>query len=297
MGKDILRFHAIIWPAILLAVGLPLPKCVYAHGWLLTDTGKMSKSKGNVVDPNRLIDYFGADAIRYFLLREVSFGQDARYNTEALIERINYDLANDLGNSLHRSIAMLRKFCDGVVPEAGEAQEIDQALRSLAEQTVQAVDQAVRSLHLNTALVELWKLVRAVNKYIDDARALGSGQRGRRERLSTVMYHVFEALRIEALLIAPFLPRTGQSFWEQLGQDGQVLDQGLAAASWGGTRTGTVVKGGDPLFPRLDVDEVLEELAGERRVSSNPREAPRPLRNLRLRQVTHHLKEPGTWTH
>ena len=231
-------------------MGLPLPKCVYAHGWLLTDTGKMSKSKGNVVDPNRLIDYFGADAIRYFLLREVSFGQDARYNTEALIERINYDLANDLGNSLHRSIAMLRKFCDGVVPEAGEAQEIDQALRSLAEQTVQAVDQAVRSLHLNTALVELWKLVRAVNKYIDDAQPWALAKEGRRERLSTVMYHVFEALRIEALLIAPFLPRTGQRFWEQLGQEGQVLDQGLGGRKLGRDESGNGRQGRrSPLSP------------------------------------------------
>lgn len=261
VGKDILRFHAIIWPAILLAAGLPLPKSVYAHGWLLTDTGKMSKSKGNVVDPNRLIDYFGADAIRYFLLREVAFGQDARYNTEALIERINFDLANDLGNALHRSVAMLRRFCDGVVPEPSEAAELDLALQSLADETVKAVDRAVRSLHLNTALAKLWKLVRAVNKYIDDAQPWTLNKEGQRERLNTVMYHVFEALRIEAILIAPFLPTTGQRFWEQLGQEGAVSDQGLAAARWGGTRPGTVVKGGDPLFPRLDVDAVLDELA------------------------------------
>lgn len=275
VGKDILRFHAVIWPAILLAAGLPLPKQVYAHGWLLTDTGKMSKSKGNVIDPIRLIDRFGADAIRYFLLREVAFGQDARYNTEALIERINFDLANDLGNGLHRSIAMLRRFCDGKIPEPGPAEPMDEALRALAESTVQAVDAAVRSLHLNTALVELWKLVRAINKYIDDAQPWTLSKEGRHERLSTVMYHLFEALRIEALLIAPFLPTTGQAMWEQLGQEGQVLDQGLKAAAWGGTRPGTVVKGGDPLFPRLDVDQVLDELAreNEERESSPAQEA------------------------
>jgi len=262
VGKDILRFHAIIWPAILLAAGLPLPKQVYAHGWLLSDTGKMSKSKGNVVDPNRLIDFFGADAIRYFLLREVSFGQDARYSTEAMVERINSDLANDLGNSFHRSIAMLRKFCGGVIPAPQQTQAMDEALRNLAENTLTAVDQAVRSLHVNAALAELWKLVRAVNKYIDDSKPWALAKESDPSRLHTVMYYVFEALRIVSLLVTPFMPRTGQACWEQLGQSGRVEEQGLAAAAWGGTRPGTAVKGGDPLFPRLDVEKVLEELLG-----------------------------------
>jgi len=263
VGKDILRFHAIIWPAILLAAGLPLPKQVYAHGWLLTDTGKMSKSKGNVVDPIRLIDYFGPDAIRYFLLREVSFGQDARYSTEALVERINADLANDLGNAFHRSFSMLKKFCGGVIPEPADPEALDTALQALAEETFRAVDGAVRSLHVNTALAELWKLVRAVNKYIDEARPWALAKEGDSRRLGTVMYHVFEALRIIAVLVTPFMPRTGQAFWQQLGQSGRVEDQGLAASAWGGSRPGTAVQGGEPLFPRLDVDQVLEELLGE----------------------------------
>jgi len=164
------------------------------------------------------------------------------------------------------------------VPEPGEALPLDQALQSLAQETFRAVDQAVRSLHLNTAPTELWKLVRAVNKYIDDAQPWTLAKEGNRVRLNTVMYHVFEALRIEAILLAPFLPTTGQRFWEQLGQEGAVADQGLAAARWGGTRPGTVVKGGDPLFPRLDVEKVLDELAArqEAQVAGRTEAAPQP---------------------
>jgi len=263
VGKDILRFHTIIWPAILLAAGIELPKSVYGHGWLLTDTGKMSKSKGNVVDPNRLIDHFGSDAIRYFLLREVSFGQDARYTPEALIERINSDLANDLGNSLHRSVAMLKRFCGGTIPQPGEPQEVDNALRALVEETHRAVDQSVRSLRVNEALAQLWVLVRAVNKYIDDTQPWNLAKAEEPGRLNTVMYHLFEALRAVALLVSPFLPRTGQRMWEQLGLEGKPLELGVETLRWGGLRPGTQVPGGDPLFPRLDPEEALARLEGE----------------------------------
>ncbi|HEY8506019.1 MAG TPA: methionine--tRNA ligase subunit beta, partial [Gemmataceae bacterium] len=239
------------------------PKSVYGHGWLLTDTGKMSKSKGNVVDPNRLIDHFGSDAIRYFLLREVSFGQDARYTPEALIERINSDLANDLGNSLHRSVAMLKRFCGGTIPQPGAPQEVDNALRRLVEETHRAVDQSVRSLRVNEALAHLWVLVRAVNKYIDDTQPWNLAKAQDPSRLHTVMYHLFEALRAVALLVSPFLPRTGQRMWEQLGLEGKPLELGAGALNWGGLRPGTQVPGGDPLFPRLDPEEALARLEGE----------------------------------
>lgn len=261
VGKDILRFHTIIWPAILMAAGIELPKSVYGHGWLLSDTGKMSKSKGNVVDPNRLIDHFGSDAIRYFLLREVAYGQDARYNTQALIERINSDLANDFGNSLHRSVAMLGRFCNGVIPEPGTDTELELELRRLADETRQAVDEHVRSYRLNTALAELWRLVRAVNKYIDDAQPWRLAKEEATERLGTVMYHVFEALRIVGLLVTPFMPRSGARLLDQLGYDVQTLS--FEDTRWGATAAGTTVTPQEPLFPRLDVDAVLEELAQE----------------------------------
>ncbi len=263
VGKDILRFHTVIWPAILLAAGIPLPKQVYAHGWLLSDTGKMSKSKGNVVDPNRLIDHFGSDAIRYFLLREVTFGQDARYNTQALVERINSDLANDLGNSLHRSIAMLGKFCNGTIPEPGEPEPTDLALRELAEKTAIAVDKEVRSLHLSQALVELWHLVRAINKYIDESEPWALAREQRTDRLATVMYYVFEALRIVGLLIAPFLPGIGAKIFDQLSIDRSPTEFAFADAAWGATTPGVKVKGGAPIVPRLDVEETLDRLVAE----------------------------------
>lgn len=258
VGKDILRFHTIIWPAILLAAGIELPKTVYGHGWLLTDTGKMSKSKGNVVDPMRLIDHFGSDAIRYFLLREVTFGQDARYNTQALIERINADLANDLGNSLHRSVAMLARFCSGVIPAPGPEGERERSLRELADATRLAVDQGVRSLRLNAALADLWRLVGAVNKYIDESEPWTLAKNGERERLGTVMYHIFEALRIVGLLVYPFLPRTGERILRQLGHDASRLS--FADTVWGGTRPQTRVEPAEPLFPRLDPEETLARL-------------------------------------
>ncbi len=261
VGKDILRFHTIIWPSILLAAGVPLPKSVYGHGWLLTDTGKMSKSKGNVVEPNRLIDHFGSDAIRYFLLREVSYGQDARYNTQALVERINSDLANDLGNSLHRSAAMLAKFCDSVIPAPGADTDLERALRELAEQTRAAVDSGVRSMRLNTALADLWRLVGAVNKYIDEAEPWSLAKKEEHERLGTVMYHVFEALRVVGLLVTPFLPRIGGRILEQLGVDAST--QTYENTGWGGLRPGTRVEPREPVFPRLDVEAVLEELESE----------------------------------
>ena len=267
VGKDILRFHTIIWPAILLAAGIELPRTVYGHGWLLTDTGKMSKSKGNVVDPIRLIDTFGSDAIRYFLLREVSFGQDARYNTQALVERINADLANDLGNALHRSAAMLARFCGGVIPAPGSEGERERALRALAGEVREAVDREVRSLRLNVALAELWRLVGAVNKYIDESEPWTLAKEGNRDRLGTVMYHVFEALRVVGLLVYPFLPRIGSRILGQLGFDAARL--GYADSAWGGTRPGTRVEQGEPVFPRLDVDEVLERLEAENQAGAN----------------------------
>lgn len=260
VGKDILRFHTIIWPAILLAADIPLPKGVYGHGWLLIDSGKMTKSKGNVVDPRLLIDYIGVDAVRYYLLREMPFGQDTNYRTESLIERTNFDLANDLGNALHRSIAMLEKFCAGTLPDAGEDTSLEIELKKLVEKTRHTVDERIRALHANEALVELWKLVKAINKYIDDGEPWRLAKNNDEARLNTVMTHVFGALRVVALLVSPFLPGTGQKMWEHIGLDGKALDQGFPKTAWEFVAPGTRVKAGEPLFPRLDVEEAVEEL-------------------------------------
>jgi methionyl-tRNA synthetase len=259
VGKDILRFHSIIWPTLLMALGLPLPKQVYGHGWLLVDSGKMSKSKGNVVDPNALIDEFGTDAIRYFLLREVPFGQDAKYARRALAERINADLANDLGNALHRSLSMLERFCDGVVPQPGAPAPIDLRFQQLAAEVVDGVDRHLQKLEVNVALVELWRLVGGVNKYIDETEPWSlAKEASTRERLHTVMYHVCEALRIIALMLTSFLPASGKEIWRQLGLTA-LERQGYVDLAWGGILAGTRTAKGDPLFPRLDLSEVLAQ--------------------------------------
>jgi methionyl-tRNA synthetase len=253
VGKDILRFHTIIWPCILMALGVDLPKQVYGHGWVVLDSGKMSKSKGNVVDPNVLIDEFGADAIRYFLLREVAYGQDAKYSKRGLIERINADLANDLGNAYHRSLSMLERFCDGIVPAPGQPEAQDLELRQLAEMTVAAVDQRLAQLEANTALTELWRLVGAVNKYIDTSEPWSLAKDpDKKERLNTVMYTVMECLRIVALLAGAFLPETGGKAWRQLGLE-NYAEKTAQDLTWGGLQAGTRSAKGEPLFPRIDV--------------------------------------------
>lgn len=258
VGKDILRFHTVIWPIILMALDLPLPRQVYGHGWLLVDSGKMSKSKRNVVDPIGLIEEFGADAIRYFLLREVPFGQDAKFSRQALIERINADLANDLGNLLHRSLAMLGRYFQGEVPAPGDEAahgEPDEQLRTLAGETPARVGGAMERLELNQALIELWRLVGRANKYLDETEPWALAREGRRDRLATVMYNVLETQRIVALLLRPFMPQTAAKIWDQLGVEAPLEGQRLDAARWGGLVPGTRVQPGPPLFPRLERED------------------------------------------
>lgn len=260
VGKDILRFHTIIWPCILMALDLPLPKRVYAHGWILVESGKMSKSKGTVVDPNALIDEFGSDAIRYTLLREMPYGQDAKYSRRGLVERINSDLANDLGNALHRSLAMLSRYFQGVVPEPGEPKDIDRSVMELAEATGRQVAERVEKLEVNVALAEIWKLVGRLNKYIDETEPWTLARDPeRRERLATVMYTVLEALRIVTLLVTPFLPRTGEKMWTQLGIAAPLSEQRFDNLAWGGLAPGTQTQPGNPVFPRIDVKKALAE--------------------------------------
>jgi methionyl-tRNA synthetase len=266
IGKEIVRFHVIYWPIILMALGLPLPKKVYSHGFLLMKDGKMSKSKGNVIDPKLLIERYGSDAIRYFLLREIPFGQDGVFTPEALVERLNYDLANDLGNLIHRTAAMLHRFCGGEIPAPGAREEVDQALVDLALQTVPEMEAHMEALQFSVALQDIWRLIRQANKYIDDTAPWALHKAGQRERLSTVMYTLCEVIRMITIMLQPFLPRATQRVFEQYSLEPEETEW-ETLRNFGVLRPGKRVAKAEPLFPRLDVNqeiEALEALTGAR---------------------------------
>lgn len=259
VGKEIMRFHTIIWPIMLMALDLPLPKTVFGHGWLVLDGGKMSKSKGNVIDPIELINEFGADPLRYFLLREISFGSDGNFSREALIKRLNADLANDLGNLLHRSTAMLGKYYDFIVPELGAYQELDLKLQTLAREVLDNYRTYFDNLEINDAVAEVWRLIAAANKYIDESAPWVLAKTDR-ERLATVMYTLFETLRQVAVLIGPLMPATADKMWSLLGLSGSVQDCRFnQLEAWGGYPAGTKVTQGPPLFPRVEVESADKE--------------------------------------
>ena len=259
MAKDIIRFHSIIWPIILMAAGLPLPKKVGAHGWLLMQDGKMSKSKGNVVDPVVLAEKYGVDAIRFFLLREMAYGMDANYSEEALVNCINIDLANDYGNLLSRTTAMIEKFLGSEVAPGSEGTEFDAALRELAAQTPANMAKYMDKLDIANAIAEIWKLVGKANKYIDDTAPWALNKNGETEKLKTVMYNLAEVLRQVTILISPVMPNVAAKVWQQLGLDAATAGQDWEALAWGGFPAGTKIQRGEALFPRIDWEKQLAE--------------------------------------
>lgn len=258
IGKDILRFHTIYWPIMLMALGLELPKQVFGHGWLLVDGGKMSKSKGNVVDPVVLVNMFGADAVRYYLLREIPFGSDGLFNNEIFIKKVNTDLANDLGNLLSRTIAMVYKYFDGVIQAPTCKEAIDDKLINLALSTSGKVEASIDALKIPEALESIWTLISRANKYIDETTPwILAKDEEKKERLGTVLYNLLETLRFVSVMISPFLTETSVKINNQLNTKVTTWE---SLKEFNGTVAGDKVVKGDVIFPRIDVEEKLAEL-------------------------------------
>ncbi|MBO0461888.1 MULTISPECIES: methionine--tRNA ligase [Enterococcus] len=258
VGKEIVRFHTIYWPIMLMALDIPLPKKVFGHGWLLMKDGKMSKSKGNVVYPEMLVERYGLDALRYYLLRAVPFGSDGVFTPEDFVSRVNYDLANDLGNLLNRTIAMINKYCDGVVPDyASLVTPFDSELSTTAANVVGRYHDAMEKMEFNTALAEIWVLISRANKYIDETEpwVLAKDEEKKKE-LESVMIHLAESLRITAILLQPIMTETPSKIFNQLGLDAETMD--LEGLHFGEFPSGTkVVAKGTPIFPRLELEEEI----------------------------------------
>ncbi|PKG22462.1 methionine--tRNA ligase [Niallia nealsonii] len=259
VGKEIVRFHTIYWPIMLMALDLPLPKKVFAHGWILMKDGKMSKSKGNVVNPVTLIDRYGLDALRYYLLREVPFGADGVFTPEGFVERVNFDLANDLGNLLNRTVAMIQKYFDGVIPDyKGSVGEFEKSLVQAHINTVEKYEAHMDKMEFSVVLTNLWQLVSRNNKYIDETQPWVLAKEGKTEELAAVMAHLAESLRRIAILLKPFLTKTPDEIFKQLNIQDETIKSWDSLTTFGVIPSDTKVVKGDPIFPRLDMKEEVE---------------------------------------
>lgn len=258
VGKEIVRFHTIIWPALLMAMDLPLPKRVFGHGWILFEDDKMSKSKGNVIYPEPIIELYGIDAFKYFLLKEFSFGQDGSFQKEKFLQRLNSDLANDLGNLVNRTITMIEKYNDGIIPSSSLEGEFDLSLIELGTSVADKVEKNMDKLSFSVALEEIWKLIRRTNKYIDETGPWILAREENKARLDTVLCNLSESLRIISILIKPFMGKTSNEIRRQLGLKEKVKWED--AKTWNMIKKDTKVEGAVAIFPRLEIDKELVKL-------------------------------------